>query len=47
MKHILLTILFSMSYSTLGAQESSLQIEEDSLITKLLSIKTKINEEIY
>ena len=47
MKHILLTILFSMSYSTLGAQENSLQIEEDSLITKLVSIKTKINEEIY
>ena len=47
MKHILLTILFSMSYSTLRAQKSSLQIEEDSLITKLVSIKTKINEEIY
>tara|TARA_B100000768_G_C11274389_1_gene375105 strand:- start:1933 stop:2310 length:378 start_codon:yes stop_codon:yes gene_type:complete len=47
MKYLFLTILFSMSYFELAAQKNTLQIEKDSLISKLLELKIKVNQEIY
>ena len=47
MKNIYLTILLSMSYLYTLGQENNLSIDQDSLITKLLSIKIKVNKDIY
>ena len=46
MKNIYLTILLSMSYLYTLGQENNLSIDQDSLITKLLSIKIKVNKDI-
>jgi len=47
MKNLFLTLLFSMIYQLSGAQENNLKIDQDSLITKLMSLKIKVNKDIY
>lgn len=47
MKSILLTVLLSMTYFFSWSQESFFKVEQDSLILKLISLKTKINKDIY
>jgi len=47
MKSILLTVLLSMTYFFSWSQESFFKVEQDSLISKLISLKTKINKDIY
>jgi hypothetical protein len=47
MKSLLLTVLLSMTYFFSWSQESFFKVEQDSLISKLISLKTKINKDIY
>jgi len=47
MKSLLLTVLLSMTYFFSWSQESFFKVEQDSLILKLISLKTKINKDIY
>lgn len=47
MRYLILTILISTTYSFSWAQESSIKIEEDTLITKLVLLKTKVNKAVY
>ena len=47
MKYLILTILISTTYSFSWSQESFIKVEEDSLITKLVLLKTKVNKTIY
>ncbi|MDG2371964.1 MAG: hypothetical protein P8L83_05070 [Flavobacteriaceae bacterium] len=47
MKSLLLTFLISMTYLSSMSQESTLIIEQDSLISKLLLLKAKVNQDIY
>jgi len=47
MKYLLLTFLFSMTYFSSISQESTLKIEQDSLILKILLLKAKVNQDIY
>ena len=47
MKSLLLTVLLSMTYFFSWSQESFFKVEQDSLISKLISLKKKINKDIY
>jgi hypothetical protein len=47
MKSLLLTVLLSMTYFFSWSQESFFKVEQDRLISKLISLKTKINKDIY
>ena len=47
MKSLLLTILLSMTYLLSWSQESFYKIEQDSLVSKLMLLKTKVNKDIY
>ena len=47
MKSLLSTILLSMTYLLSWSQESFYKIEQDSLVSKLMLLKTKVNKDIY
>jgi hypothetical protein len=47
MKNLFLTLLISTTYSSCFSQESLLKLEQDSLISKLVELKTKVNKDIY
>jgi|TARA_Y100000992_G_scaffold217173_1_gene150007 hypothetical protein len=47
MKFFIITFLFSISYSFCQENEGVLKIEQDSLVSKIVGLKIKINEEFY
>ena len=47
MKSLLLTILLSMTYLFSWSQEKFYKLEQDSLISKLMLLKTDVNKDIY
>ena len=47
MRFFIITFLFSISYSFSQKTEGVLKIDQDSLVSKIIEIKIKINEEVY
>jgi len=47
MKFLAITFLFSITYSFGQENEGLLKIKQDSLISKIIDLKIKINEEVY
>ena len=47
MRFFIITFLFSISYSFSQKTEGVLKIDQDSLVSKIIELKIKINEEVY
>lgn len=47
MKFFIITFLFSISYSFCQENDGVLKIKQDSLVSKIVDLKIKINEEVY
>ena len=47
MRFFIITLLFSISYSFCQKTEGVLKIDQDSLVSKIIELKIKINEEVY
>ena len=47
MRFFIITFIFSISYSFCQKTEGILKIDQDSLVSKIIELKIKINEEVY